>query len=210
MRHLEYFHLMEWFGFLTIPLLSAAGLGVLPREQEGRLDATESCCRECSDCFLCLCTKQQFKVSGYLGFAGWCVLEGISSSDSMGLLGEFNTHMGTDGETWKWVIWTMSPGVFMSSPSRLLLVSDSVHDIHGQDIRTQQSQGKCSVWGPWHCVSVFCSWHGSVGFIRAWPSTLTTGVVWSVKRPIWESAPTGQRPWFSARKQWNALLRVGS
>lgn len=54
------------------------------------------------------------------------------------------------------------------SPQRLPLVSNPVCDTYGQDLKSQ----------PQNCISVFFRWHGSLGFIRLWPSTLP-GAVYS-------------------------------
>ena len=45
-------------------------VGLFPGEREGCLHATASRWGEGSDCCLCLCTEQQFRVSGLLGVLG--------------------------------------------------------------------------------------------------------------------------------------------
>ncbi len=50
------------------------------------------------------------------------------------------------------------------APPGLSLPTDSVCDLHGQDLQAQLGGGECQG---------LCRWCGSVGFIRLWPSALT-------------------------------------
>ncbi len=52
-----------------------------------------------SNCCLCLCTKQQFRVLGLLGDP-----ERSSKEDSIVLLGELNVYLGNNRDTWRGMI----------------------------------------------------------------------------------------------------------
>ena len=69
-------------------------LGALLGERKGGLAY--------SDCSLCICTKQQFRLPGLLGVSGW-VLERVSPGVSIVLMGDFNAHVDSYGVTWRGV-----------------------------------------------------------------------------------------------------------
>ena len=84
-------------GILTSPRLSAAMLEFSGREC--RFPTPKGSGGENSHCGLCLCTESQFRVFGLLGDPEWSPV-----GDSVVLLGDFNAHIGNDGDTWRGVI----------------------------------------------------------------------------------------------------------
>ncbi len=55
----------------------------------------------------------------------------------------------------------------------MVFVSDSVCDIHGQNLKVLLAGGQYPVWEPQNSVSAIGRLCGSVGFIRPEPSALT-------------------------------------
>lgn len=58
---------------------------------------------EASVCGCCFCSKLQQRLLSLLGSLSG-VLEELPSGDRRVLLGDFNAHVGIDGETWRGVI----------------------------------------------------------------------------------------------------------
>lgn len=60
--------------------------------------------------------------------------------------------------------------------ARLPFVSDPICNISGQDLKVQSGWKEGLIWELQNCISDFCGWSGSVGFIR--PFILTFNIHW--------------------------------
>lgn len=82
---------------------------------------------EVPDCFLCICTKESFRVPSLFGVSR-AVSERVLTRDSVLLLGDLNTLLNNDGETWRGGIGRNNlPDL---NPSGVLLSDFCAHHVH--------------------------------------------------------------------------------